>query len=357
MSDQRGGATTEAATPKRLADARARGQVAQSTAFTSACAFAAVAGALLVGAPWLLVEGMRVMEQGLARAVAGSAEPTVAFAALTQASHDVLRLSLPVLVPGFIVAVIVGALQAGGLFTLRPLLPDGRRVDPLAGWTRIFSARTAFELCRSLAALATVLVIAWLTLAPLVVELPRLAGARPGVLLTFAGLIAAKLLLRVAVALALLGALDALWQRRQHFKDLRMSRAEVRREQLDSEGEPHRKAARRRQHRELVEHGTREAVRRADCMIVNSEHLAIALRFDAASMAAPEIVAKGERLVAQQLQSLARRYGVPIYCDVPLARMLARLEPGDELPEELYDAVAEVLRFVGRGAAPREELA
>ena len=107
---------------------------------------------------------------------------------------------------------------------------------------------------------------------------------------------------------------------------------------------------RQRMHREILRHRMVESVRTADCVIVNPEHIAVALRYDQASMDAPEVVAKGEDLVAQQIREVARRHGVPIYRDVALARALHQLELGDEIPEALYDAVAEVLRFVQRTA-------
>ena len=125
-----------------------------------------------------------------------------------------------------------------------------------------------------------------------------------------------------------------------------MTREEVKREHKESEGDPRHKQERQRLHRDLLRHQMVEAVRTADCVIVNPDHIAVALKFDEAAMGAPQVVAKGERLVAQQIKEVARHHGVPIYRDVPLARALNELELGDEIPEALYEAVAEVLRFV-----------
>jgi len=129
-------------------------------------------------------------------------------------------------------------------------------------------------------------------------------------------------------------------------KDLMMTREEVKREHKEQEGDPKHKAERQRLHRDLLRHQMIEAVRTADAVIVNPDHIAVAIRYDEEKMSSPKIVATGRRLVAQQIKEVARRYGVPIYRDVPLARSLAELELDDEIPEELYEAVAAVLRFV-----------
>jgi type III secretion system FlhB-like substrate exporter len=167
---------------------------------------------------------------------------------------------------------------------------------------------------------------------------------------------------RLAVALLAMGAADYLWQRHRHRRDLRMTREEVKREMRDSEGDPRHKAERQRLHRALLEQRMLAEVRKADFVVVNPDHIAVALRYDRDSQGAPVVVAKGERLLAQKIKDVAREARVPIFHDVTLARSLRDVVEGDEIPEALYEAVAEILRVVqgmagdagGAVAAPAE---
>jgi flagellar biosynthetic protein FlhB len=345
MADDRpGGEPTEEPTPRRLRQAREQGQIAYSGDFTSSAAFLAAAGALVAGSAFLATELTRVVRTGVERAAAGGEiDPGGALVTLLQ---DVARLVGPILGASFVAAAVVGYLQSGGLFTLQPLAPKAEKLNPLAGLKRIFSRDAFAQLVKALAKTAIVVAVAWWTLAPHVGDFPRLAGAKAAAAASFTWTLAARLLVRVAVAYVVIGAADYLWTRRRWLKGLRMTREEVKREHKEQEGDPQHKAERQRMHREILRHRMVESVRTADCVIVNPTHLAIALRYDQSTMSAPEIVAKGEDLVAEQIREVARQHGVPIYRDVALARALHQLELGDEIPESLYDAVAEVLRFV-----------
>lgn len=346
MSDNRpGGEPTEEPTPRRLRQARERGQIAKSDELTSAAAFAAAALALAASAGSLGGRLVAAVRTGIERAASAESVPG---AVLRGAVEELALLLGPVLGAAFVAALLVGGVQAGGLFTPKALLPRGERLNPVAGLKRMVSAQAASALVRSVVKLVVVAAVAVWTLAPRVGDLPRLCGAPAVRALAWTWDVGMTLLLRVAVAYALLGAADYLWQRRAFWKGLRMTREEVKREHKETEGDPQHKAERQRLYRELLRHQMIEAVRTADCVIVNPDHIAVALRWVEGEMNAPQVVAKGERLVAHQIKEVARRYGVPIYRDVALARALHELELGDEIPEELYDAVAEVLRFVWR---------
>jgi flagellar biosynthesis protein FlhB len=342
MSDKPGGEPTEEPTPRRLRQAREKGQIAQSGDFTSAAGFLAGAGALTAGAGALARELERVTRAGLERAAAGE----VTAGALAPVLGDVLRLSLPVVGAAFGAAVVVGFLQSGGLLTLQPLAPRADKLNPLAGLGRLVSRDRLFELGKALVKMAIVAAVAWTAIRPHLGELPRLAGAPPARAAAFTWSLVSSLLVRVAVAYAVVGVADLLWQRWRWRRGLRMTREEVKREHKEDEGDPQHKAERRRLHQEILRHAMVEAVRSADVVVVNPEHIAVALRWAEGEMQAPEVVAKGEDLVAQQIREVARQFGVPVYRDVALARSLHQLELGDEIPEDLYDAVAEVLRFV-----------
>jgi flagellar biosynthesis protein FlhB len=145
---------------------------------------------------------------------------------------------------------------------------------------------------------------------------------------------------------------DFLWQRHRFMKDMRMTREEVKREYKEQEGDPHHKQERMRLHKELLQQRMLNAVRKADFVVVNPDHIAVAIRYDKDSQEAPVVVAKGERILAQKIKEIARESGVPIFRDVSLARALRDVEEGDEIPEALYEAVAEILRVVYGGSSP-----
>jgi len=166
------------------------------------------------------------------------------------------------------------------------------------------------------------------------------------------GVVSARLAERVALVALALGAADYLLVRRRHLDRLRMTREEVKREYKESEGDPSHRAERQRLHRELLEQRMVAEVRKADFVVVNPDHIAVALRYDRDGEAAPIVVARGERLLAERIKQAAREAGVPIFRDVTLARSLRDLPEGAEIPAALYEAVAEILRAVYAMSSP-----
>jgi type III secretion protein U len=185
--------------------------------------------------------------------------------------------------------------------------------------------------------------LAWWTLSPALSDLAHLAGAPAGSALEVFGFFGERLGLRLAVAAAVLGAADYLWQRHRHAKSLRMSREEVKREHKESEGDPLHKAERQRLHREMLERQMIDEVHLANLVVVGGDHLAVALRYDPVEAGAPVVVAKGERLVAGMIRDVAREAGVPVWGDGALAQSLREVEEGDEIPEAIFEAVAKLL--------------
>jgi flagellar biosynthetic protein FlhB len=156
----------------------------------------------------------------------------------------------------------------------------------------------------------------------------------------------------MVMVVAAIGFGDFLWQRHSHMKEMRMTREEVKREHKEQEGDPHHKHERMRLHKELLQQRMINAVRKADFVVVNPDHIAVAIRYEKDSQEAPLVVAKGERILAEKIKEVAREAGVPIFRDVNLARALRDVEEGDEIPEALYEAVAEILRVVYGQSAP-----
>lgn len=335
---------TEAPTPRRLAQARARGEVACSRELTGAVALAAGWLAALACGPSLLGELHRLLRQQLSAALSPGRAPS---AALYEAAGAVARLSALPCLAALLAALVAGLLQTGGLMAPAAAAPRLERLDPGRGLARLVSldrlAATGLGLLK--AAAVAGLAYHWAHgAAPALAALPR--SANP--LATLPALLG-PLLTRLLAALLLLGLVDLLLARRRHQRALRMSRDEVRREQREEEGDPSHRGERRRRHRALLE---APPLAQATCLVVNPTHLAVALLHRRELDEPPRVVAKGAGADARRLRSQARRAGVPIVRDVPLARALHRLaEVGDEIPEPLYDAAAAVLAHL-YGAPP-----
>jgi len=164
------------------------------------------------------------------------------------------------------------------------------------------------------------------------------------------------LIVKVAAFLFAVGVLDRFWQAHVFAKEQRMSKHDVKQEYKQTEGDPHIKGQRKQLAEELLMHGSIEDVKNADVVVVNPEHIAVALRYDDDDEeAAPRVMAKGQRVMAEKIKEVARQFGVPIMRNVPLAHALHDLDVGEEIPEDLYEAVAEVLNFVYQLEADEEE--
>jgi len=335
------GGRTEQPTPRRLREARRRGEVARSRELSGAVAFcgglAAVAALAAADAGRL----ERHLRLALAAAARGEAVP---LAALADALALLARVALPPCLAALAAGGLASALQAGVGFSTEAIAPRWERLDPLKGLRRLLSAHQLLDVALGLAKTLAAALFAWRELraaAPALAQLPRL-GTRP------AASVVAPLLLRLALELAgallAFGALDLALQRRRHRKALMMTRDEVRRETKEEEGDPRHRAERRRLHRGLALAGP---VSRAACVVVNPTHLAVALEHRRGSDEAPVVLAKGAGAQARRIRALARRAGVPTVRDAPLARALFRLaDVGEAIPEELYEAAAVVLAHV-----------
>jgi type III secretion protein U len=336
------GNRTEQPTPRRLREARRRGEVAVSRELCGAAALLGGLCALAVTAPGAAVELARALRAALEGAVPAGAPGTIDAAgpALREGAWAVLRLSLPAAAAALLAGAAAATLQAGPGFSPEALRPRLERLDPLRGLARLLSPAQLAAAALGVAKAAVLLLLGWSWLraaAPALANLPRLDPAA-----LWRGLpLLAPLVPRLALALLALGALDLLLVRRRHRRALMMTRDEVRREHREDEGDPSHRAERRRLHRALLD---APPVARATVVVVNPTHLAVALQHRRDGDGAPRVIAKGAGDDAARIRSAARRAGVPIVRDVALARALHRLtEIGDEIPEELYEAAAAVL--------------
>jgi flagellar biosynthesis protein FlhB len=330
MSDK-----TEQPTPRRLREAREQGDLAVSAALSQAVAFVVVLSLV----PALFSATFAASASAAQAAIEGRA------LSAQELSFLVLAVSLPLVGAGALTSLLTGLVQSGGLFSLGRVVPRLDRLNPLNGLRGLFSLERGFGVLRALLAAAIVLALTKSTLTAL---LPELAGT-PGELgaaLSLAGSAAWRIARDAALVGLALGLLDLLVTRRAWRQRWMMTRAEVQRDFRESEGDPELKAARRRAHQEVWLSQQLGAVEKARVVIVNPTHFATALSYDEDDEAAPRIVAQGQGEIARRIIEAARARGVPIVRDLPVARALAELEVGEEIPEALYEAVAEILREV-----------
>jgi len=325
---------TEEPTPRRLRKARDEGDSPTSNALVQAAAL----GAALLIAPSAVAATSARAAALVRSALAGDVRPQAAAIAL-----DVIALTAPILVGVAAVAALVTLVQTGGVVSAARFAPRLSRLDPVEGFSALFRLDRVWALVR---ALLTAVLVGWLTLAVLrdhAADLALSAGNRDAIV-PLVGALGRELGLGALLVALIFGAVDLAVVARAWRSRLRMTKDEVRREQREAEGDPEMRAKRRRAHQEAIVGATLNAVKDATVVIVNPTHLANALRYVDGEDAAPKVVALGRGELAQRIVEAAHAYGVPCIQDVPVARALAELEVGDEIPEALYEAVAEILR-------------
>jgi flagellar biosynthetic protein FlhB len=227
--------------------------------------------------------------------------------------------------------------------------PKFSRLNPLEGAKRFFSIRSLAELVKSLAKVAIVGFVAFKALSDHTTALAQLTGGDLRGGLALVGEIGMELLLKVGMAFLVLSLADYIFQRWQFEKSSKMTKQEVKEEQRSQEVNEQIRGKIRSLQRQLARKRMMQRVPQADVVITNPTHYAVALQYDASKMAAPRVVAKGQRLIAQQIKELARQSGIPLVENKPLAQALFRaVDIDQEVPRELYQAVAEVLAFIYR---------
>jgi type III secretion protein U len=327
---------TEQPTARRLREARKKGQIPRSKLLSSAVVV--LGGLLGLGASAAL--GFERLRDWTVRLLLHQ-EGTGAW---EEGLQVMAWLAGPALGCTFLAALGVSFAMVGPELNAGHLLPRLERIDPVAGLKRLFSLRSVVELLKALAMVGVLTWLAWSEVSKAGAEVLRLVFAEGALSLA----VVLELLERYAFTLVwllmVLGLVDYGLARRRHLKDLMMTREEVKREYKQSEGDPHHKAQRQAVHRQLAQGGSARGVQKASVVVVNPTHLAVALRYETAECEAPYLVAKGREADAHVLRREAERLGIPIVRDVSLARSLIHYDVGEEIPEELYQAAAAVLR-------------
>lgn len=352
------GEKTEQPTEKRLQDAKKKGQVAKSQDLTGAVLLIAAVGVI-----WLIGHYMGEMLLTLVRdhlssaaSFKGSFTTEVAMSALSRGTIEMFWILLPLFLVVVVFALLASYLQIGSVFSTESISPKFEKLNPVEGFKQKFlKARSYVEFAKTIIKLIITAVVAGYVMWQSREDIVHLISKNPDVAAPFTLGLVIEIGLKVGLAFLVLGALDFLLQRLLHRRDLKMTKQELKDEYKETEGDPMVKAQRRSLHREILAQSLAAAVRDADVVLANPTHLAVALKYDRASMGAPIVTAKGADLMAAQIRRIAGESGVPVKRDVPLARALYLLEVEDEIPEELYEAVAAVLQWVYSMADERGE--
>jgi flagellar biosynthetic protein FlhB len=342
------GEKTEQPTPKKLQDARKKGQVSKSNDLTQAFLFLTAAGVLSFGGGAYVAELQELMKDFFRpEMLGGELAENELVRRLGQSFGWLLLLSAPLMVSIVMVSAALNFLQVKALFAPEVIKPKFDKLNPINGFKNIFfKPRTYLELLKNLLKFAIVGFLVYKILGNSVRDV--ILTAR--VPLNESALVASRLMFQFLFAVGgvslLVGAADFLLQRRLFMKEMMMSREEVIKEYKEAEGDPHVKHSRRQLHEELLSHSMIQNVPKAKVVVVNPTHLAVALQYEEETMESPRVTAKGQNTVAAKIVELAKKHQVPVMQNIGLARSLYEIEVGRDIPEDLYEAVAEVLNFV-----------
>jgi type III secretion protein U len=350
MADKNdGGDKTERPTPKKLQDARKKGQVAKSKDLTSTVELLAWTALFLFATALAAREIAALFEAALTSITQPFANGAPALGAL--ASRTLLAIIALALLPVAAIGLLSEYLQAGPVFSMDKLKPKLDNLNPVEGVKRMFSADNAVELVKALAKTVLLIAIGWFVLIGALPQLAKLIGLGAQHTTPSARAVAAALgeltrsvLIGTVAAFVLVALLDMVWQRHSFIKKMRMSRRDIRQEMKESEGDPYVKQQRQQAHMEWTQRNAQQAARQANVLVVNPTHVAIAIDYDRDDCPVPTVSAKGEDHVARAMRAAAEEAGVPIVRNIELAHdLLARGAVGAIVPADLFDIVAEVI--------------
>ncbi len=339
---------TEDATPRKLEEARKKGDVAKSPDVASALSLAGAAAVILMAGGWFATS---MAEQFLPFI---AAPHTMMGGLNTGAGVEIGGIALWAITPflgAVMLATILGGVggnlaQSGILFTGEKLKPDWSKVNPMAGFKRIFGPDGLVQFIKTFLKLLAVCVVCWLVLKPHANELANMAAMSPAMILPFTRDLAISLMVSALVFLSFTAGVDFLWQKYRFAERMKMTKEELKEDYKQSEGDPHVKAKLKQIRAQRSRQRMMQAVPTATVIVTNPTHFSVALRYEAGD-AAPVCVAKGVDAVALRIREVAREHAVPIVENVPLARALyAAVDVDETIPREHFEAAAKVIGFV-----------
>ena len=347
MADEQDVERNYPATPRRLEQARERGQVARSRELTTAAVVLTAALTLWQFGPLLLQRCLRLMHDGLSLDRQAAFDADRMLVGLHGGSSTMLTDLLPLLGLLLVATIAAPLLLSGWVFSLNALAPDFARLNPVRGLKNLFSTHSVAELAKAIAKCLLLGGIGGWSIFHLWGQMQQLAVQTPASAVGQLGSVLSGAFLALVGGLIVIAFIDVPHQLWRYHKGLRMTREEVRQEQREMEGDPQLKARIRSQQRAMARKKMMAAVPKANVIVTNPTHYAVALEYRDGGMRAPRVVAKGMNLVAQRIREIGEEHKVPVLEAPPLARALYRhTEIGSEIPQALYTVVAQVLAYV-----------
>lgn len=347
MADESDQERTEPASPRRLEKAREEGQVPRSRELSTFAVLMA-GGAVLWSMGQTLGSSMgNIVRSGMSFDASLMADPMSIVSRLSVQTVDALLTFGPVLLVLVLVALFAPMSLHGWLFSTKALMPDFKRVNPASGIKRMVSLNGLVELGKAIAKVSLLGIVAFWMFRSNSEAIFTLSMEDLPIASEHAGNLIGKSFLMISGAMIIVVLIDVPFQLWNHHKQLRMSREDLRQELKETDGDPQIKAQIRARQREIARRRMMAEIPNADVVVTNPTHYAVALKYSEGMMRAPRVVAKGADLVAARIREIAAEHNVPTLEAPPLARALFRhTELGDEIPSQLYAAVAEVLAYV-----------
>jgi len=338
---------TESATPKREEEARKKGQVPRSRDLNAAAVTLLSCAVISMSGERIIAGFSDLMRSGLSLRFAADMDPMQMISVAGKSVLAGFLAVMPVLIAGFVAALFAPMALSGWNFSTEALMPQFSRLNPITGFGRVFSTNGLMELGKSILKFAVVAIIAVKVLKNDTAALMMMGHESLSVAMGHAAHLCTGALLTLSFGMLFIAGVDVPIQLWQHAKKLKMTREEIKREAKESDGSPEVKGKIRRLQQDMAKRRMMAEVPKADVIITNPTHYAVALRYDEARNRAPTVVAKGVDEVAAVIRELAKQHNVPIYEAPPLARVLFRsVDLNKEIPASLYTAVAQVLTYI-----------
>ncbi|AQS59810.1 flagellar biosynthesis protein FlhB [Desulforamulus ferrireducens] len=339
---------TEKATPRRLQEARKKGQVPKSADLNGAILLLIAGLFALLAKDNIIFQLQRYFFTYFNNFIRYQNQDSYIVKIMSDFAINVFVVFLPFLLVLMVVALGINLAQIGFLFAPEVIKPKIEKLNPINGLKNMFSGRAMFELVK---ALMKIIIVGWVIYAAVMGEMANLLAifhSPPQTLLNQVLTVALKVILWGATVYLGIALLDLIYQRYAYQKQMKMSKQEVKDEYKQTEGDPQIKGWLRRQQRQLLANLVRKEVPQATVVVTNPTHFAVALKYEK-TMDAPMVVAKGADLLAKQIREIAKQHDVPVIENVEVARFLyANVEIGQSIPVEMYKAVAEILAMVYR---------
>lgn len=348
-----GGEKTEPATDKKLKEAREEGKVAKSQELTFSFSLIVLFLVLKFFVSYLgekMIGLIKTIYSGMAEFVDINNVGLTSHAVSAYFVNIIIQfflIVLPFFIFGVIITILINIVQVGWKVSTKMLQPKFDKINPINGFKRIFSSQSVFELVKSIVKIGLIALIAYFSIKGHANDLFILYEIPLNQAIALVGTIIIDTGLRISLVYLIVGVADFAYQKHKFNEDMKMTKQEVKDEYKNTEGDPQIKGRQRARMREASQRRMMQDVPKADVVITNPTHIAVALKYDAEVSKAPVVLAKGEELIAKKIKDVAKENNISIVENKPLARMLySNVDIGEEIPAELYQSVAEVLAAV-----------